>query len=104
KQAQIVSAGSLVIRLDRKVSPKPALDSGVVLIDIGAANIGIFGAESDQAAGRRAGTLLSEVRDERHALIEANGPGELVRLSNTGGLRSGQIVGRIQAHVGWDIV
>ena len=101
---QLVAARTLVVRLDGEARAQSPLDAEVELIDVGGAQIGIDGAQSDHAAGGMSGALVAEVRNKRHALVEPDRPRKFARLRHAGGLIRGQVVGRVQAHVGGNVV
>ena len=103
-QQQLVTARSLIIRLDREIVADPALNAEVVLIDVSAAKVRILGAEADQSAGGRARTLFAKVRNQRNVLVEADCPRKLSGLRDAGGLIGRQAVGRVQPHVGGNVV
>ena len=94
----------MIVDLKGKIPRHPALDTEVVLINVGAVDIRIFRIDAQQTAGRRSGTLFAEVGDQRHGLVEANCPREFARLSHIGRLVRGQRVRSIQSHIGRYIV
>ncbi len=104
KDTQLVAARPLIIHFEGKVVAEPALDSEIVLVQIRAAYVLVFGIDADEPHGGSCRSLLAYVRDQRHTLIQRSGIRKLVGLSATGGLRRGQSIGRIQSHVGRDVV
>src|SRR6266480_2391563 len=100
EQTQLVAGRSLIVHLQRKGGTQSPLDSQAVLLDIRAANILIFGAETHQA--NRVGQ--ANILDQSHVLVEADGPWEFAAVICAGVLGSRQIVRRVQPHVRWDVV
>src|ERR1700731_4262378 len=66
EQAQFMSGGTLVVNFNRKRASKLPLNTQTVLIDVGAAKVLIFGAETYQA--NLVG--LADVLNEGNVLIE----------------------------------
>ncbi len=101
EQSQLVAGAALVIHFQRKVVANPALDSEVVLVKVSAADVRVLGAEADQADERLATGIELH---QRNILIETGRPGELSRLRHAGCLGGAQVVGRVQSHVGGNVV
>src|SRR5437762_4062694 len=93
-----------MFKRNRENGGKPPLDAETVLVNVGAPQIRIFSVESEQPAGRRAGTLPAEIGYERHGLIVPDRPWELSGLRDICSLGRGQSVWRVQSHVSRDIV
>src|SRR5215831_4821940 len=104
KRSQLVTSRSLVVHLQRKIPADPPLDAEIVLIDVSASQIWIFGVETEQTTCRRTRTLSAEVRDQRYGLIESISPREFSGLSHVFPLLGSKRVRSIQAHVRRNIV
>ena len=87
---------ALVIRLDGKLACDPPLDSKTVLVQIGAAQVGIDSEEREYPDRRGSWPLASGIRNQRHILVVADGPREFPRLRPAGRLLGRQVVGRVQ--------
>src|SRR6266446_410294 len=100
KQTKPVGVRSLIVDLQGKGGTQSPLDSQTVLIDIRAANVLIFGAETHQT------NLVghANILDQRYILVKTDGPGEFVAAICASVLSSRQVERCVQSHVGRDVV
>src|SRR5206468_3141516 len=101
---QLVTGGSLIVHFQREFLAQPALDPEVVLVEVGATDVRIFGADAEQSDHGSAGTLFANVGNQWHILVQGCGIGELPRLRSAVALVGGERIGRIQAHVRGNVV